>query len=129
MKDNKLIIRINKPVSKVFTFTITPPNSTLWINSIIKEETNGRPIRAGTIYKLQDNNGEHSEFIVTNIKENKIVEWASKNKNYHCRYMFKPVDKNTTEFEYYEWVDDGEFEEPFTFEILEKLKSVLEYSK
>ena len=128
MKDNKLTIRINKPVSKVFAFTITPPNSTLWINSIVKEETNEWPIRMGTIYKLQDNKGEYSEVVVTAIKENKIVEWVSKNKNYHCRYTYRSIDKNTSELEYYEWVDSGELEEPFSLEILEKLKSVLENS-
>ena len=128
MRDNKLTIQINKPVSKVFAFTITPPNSTLWINSIDKEETNEWPIRVGTIYKLQDNKGEYSEVIVTAIKENKSVEWVSKNKNYHCRYTYRSIDKNTSELEYYEWIDGGELEEPFSLEILEKLKSVLESS-
>lgn len=125
MRDNKLTIRINKPVQEVFAFTITPPNSTLWINSIDKEETNEWPIRVGTMYKLQDNKGEYSEVIVTAIKENKIVEWVSKNKNYHCRYTYRSIDKNTSELEYFEWVDKGELEDPFDLKILQKLKSVI----
>jgi len=126
MKRNKLNIRINKPVHTVFTFTITPPNSTLWTSSLVKEETNEWPIRIGTIYKLQNKNGEDSEVVVTAIKENEYVEWISKDRNYHCRYTFKSIDENDSELEYYEWVDKGDLEEPFTLNILEKLKSVLE---
>lgn len=126
MKNNKLTIQINKLVREVFAFTITPPNSTLWINSIDKEETNEWPIRVGTIYKLQDNKGEYSKVIVTAIKENEIVEWVSKNKNYHCRYTYRSIDKNSTELEYFEWVDNGELDEPFDLKVLEKLKATIE---
>ena len=126
MKENKLTIRINKSVHEVFTFTITPPNSTRWIDSIVKEETNEWPVRIGTIYKLQDKNGEFSEVVVMAIKENKFVEWVSKDQVYHCCYTFKSIDKNTSELEYYEWVDEGELEGPFTSDVLEKLKSLVE---
>ena len=126
MKDNRLTIQIKKPIDEVFSFTITPPNSTLWIKSVIKEETNEWPIRIGTVYKLQNKNGEYSEVVVAALKENKFVEWISKDQVYHCRYTFKNIDKNTTELEYYEWVDEGELEEPFTLDVLKKLKSVIE---
>ena len=126
VNENKLTIRINRPVHEVFTFAITPPNSTRWINSIVKEETNEWPISIGTIYKLQDKNGGFSEVVVTAIRENKFVEWVSKDQVYHCRYTFNSIDKNTSELEYHEWVDEGELEEPFTLDVLEKLKSVVE---
>jgi len=126
VKENKLTIRINRPVHEVFTFAITPPNSTRWTNSIVKEETNEWPVRIGTIYKLQDKNGGLSEMVVAVIKKNKFVEWVSKNQVYHCRYTFNSIDKNTSELEYHEWVDEGELEEPFTLDVLEKLKSVIE---
>lgn len=126
MKENRLIIKINKSVGDLFAFTTTPPNSTLWIPSVIKEETSEWPVGLGTIYRLQDEKGEISEVTITAIKENERVEWVSKDKTYHCRYLFKPLDKNSTEFEYIEWVDKGDIKDPFTIEILEKLKSAIE---
>jgi len=126
MKSNKLRIRIKKPVDQVFKFTITPPNSTLWIKSVIKEETNQWPVQVGTVYKLYDKNGKCFEVVATVLKENDMVEWVSKDHVYHCRYSFKSLDKNTTEFEYYEWVDKGELKAPFNLAMLEKLRSVIE---
>ncbi len=126
MKKNRLAVQINKPVSVVFKFTITPPNSTLWIPSIVKEKTNEWPVRKETVYKLKNEKGEWSRVTVSAIKENKFVEWISQDKNYHCRYELKPIDKNSTDLKYYEWVDQGKINEPFTKAILEKLKSVLE---
>lgn len=128
MRENKLTIQINKPVHEVFKFTITPPNSTLWIPSVVGEETSEWPVKAGTIYKLQNEKGGHSEVIVTNIKEDELVEWISKDRSYHCRYTYKSIDKNTTEVEYFEWVDERDLEEPFTGETSNKLKAVLESS-
>ncbi len=45
MQKNKLDIKINKPVSEVFKFTITPPNSAKWIPRVINEETSDWPIK------------------------------------------------------------------------------------
>lgn len=126
MKKNRLTIQIHRPARDLFTFTTTPPNSTLWIPSVVKEETSEWPVGLGTVYRLQDEKGEISEVTITAIKENERVEWVSKDKTYHCRYLFKPLDKNSTEFEYIEWVDKGDIKDPFTIEILEKLKSAIE---
>lgn len=126
MKENKLIIKINKSIQEVFLFTITPPNSTFWIPLVISEETNEWPVRKGTIYKLKDKNGEYFEAIVTNFIENKLIEWVSKDNNYHCRYSYKLINSQITQLEYYEWVDRGEIDKPFTNETLNKLKNILE---
>lgn len=126
MKSNKLIIQINKSVDEIFDFVITPPNLTLWIKSIANEETNEWPIKIGTIYKLWDEKGNINEMIVVDINNNEMVEWISNDQNYHCRYIFKNINKDISEFEYYEWTDEGELKEPFTIDILEKLKFVIE---
>lgn len=125
MKANKLVVSFNKPVHEVFLFTITPPNSTKWIPDVINEETNEWPVKIGTVYKLQTRTGSF-EVTVTKFKENNIVEWTSADKNFHCTYMYRPIDEKTSELEYYEWVDTDELDEPFTLPVLEKLKSVVE---
>ena len=129
MKSKRLTIQINKPINDVFKFTITPPNSTLWIDGVVEEKTNEWPVRVGTVYKLKNKKGEYSEVSVNTIIENKVVEWISKDQNYHCRYTFRSLNKNLTELKYFEWVDKGNLEDPFTLEIFQKLKVVLEQCK
>lgn len=126
MQNNKLTIRIDKPVAEVFLYCITPPNSTKWIDAVTNEETSDWPVRMGTIYKLHLRNGKDYEVEVTAIKDNKMVEWKSKIGDYHCRYTFKPLTENITEMEYFEWVDQGELDGPFTLETLKRLKSAIE---
>lgn len=126
MKVNRLIIQVHTSVHELFLFTITPPNSTLWIPNVVKEKTNEWPVRIGTIYTLTTQDGSTSNVIVSNIKEDTLVEWVSEDNNYHCRYNFSSIDKDFSKLEYYEKVDNGELIEPFTLETLEKLKLILE---
>lgn len=126
MKSNKLVIQINKPAKVVFSFYINPRNTPLWIDSIVAEETSDWPIKVGTIYKNQNKDRIWTEYLVTGLKENELFELTTKDGNYHVRYTHRPLDDNFSELEYYEWVDNGEIAEPFTQNILQTLKEVIE---
>ena len=126
MKDKKLTIQINKPASEVFAFTTDPKNTSAWVGSIVAEQTNEWPARLGTAYKNQNRKGQWSTYTMTDFKENETFTMTAEDKNYHVRYTFRPISEDSVELEYYEWVDNGEIEDPFTQGILEKLKTVLE---
>jgi len=128
MKDKRILITINKTPKQIYEYYINPKNTPLWIDSIVQEETNEWPIRIGTIYRNQSKQGSWMEYVVTKLQPNEVFELRSKDGNYHVRYTHKVIDEVTSELEYYEWVDKGELEDPFTIEILQKLKDNLESS-
>lgn len=126
MKNNRLVVKINKPSSEVFAFYIDPKNTPLWVDSIVAEQTNEWPIKVGTVYKNQNKTGEWSEYTVTNLKVGQLFELVSRDRNYHVRYTHRDINLGTSELEYYEWVDEGEIKEPFTQDTSKKLKAVVE---
>lgn len=129
MKDCKLTIKINKSVSKVFEFTTDPTKTPLWVSSIVHEETNENPVKLGTIYKNKNTEGVWQEYEVTEFVKDKMFTFSSKSSTYHVRYTFTPIDENSCELEYYEWVDEGKLDDPFTMDNMEKLKEVIENEK
>jgi len=46
--------------------------------------------------------------------------------NYFVKYTYRKLDNNKTEMEYFEWMINGELSKPFTEDILENLKKVME---
>jgi hypothetical protein len=49
MKENKVVVKINRSASDVFSFTINPSNTPKWIEDIDREETNEWPVKIGII--------------------------------------------------------------------------------
>lgn len=129
MKVNKLLISIDRPVKEVFAFTTNPKKTHLWIPGIVMEKTNEWPIRLGTIYENVNRRGNWSKYTVCVLEENKIFELVLKNGNYHVRYTYTDLGNGAAKLEYLEWVDNGMLEDPFTQDILEKLKEIIESSR
>lgn len=123
MNENKLTITINKPLPEVFAFCITPPKVKLWVPGFINETTNEWPAKVGTVYTEYKNDDTSFNIIVTDYKENEYIEWKTEDGSFHVRYTFTSIDQNTTELTY---VETGDVDKPFTQEVLEKLKQVVE---
>lgn len=126
MQNNRLVIQINKPSAEVFAYYTNPKNTPLWWDAVTQEETSDWPIKIGTTYRSQSKSGSWNEFTVSGLVENELFELTSKDRRYHVRYTHKPLDQRSMELEYFEWVDNGELEDPYTFAVLEKLKMAIE---
>ncbi len=126
MKDLRLTITINKPIEEVFEFTTNPKNTPKWIDSIVEEQTNEWPVKLGTVYKNRGDSGEWSDYDIVAIEQDRTFTLRKKSDGYNVRYTFTPSDTGGTELEYYEWKVEGELDGPFTIEVLEKLKQIIE---
>lgn len=126
MKENKLTIKINRPISEVFNFTITPSNTPAWIDSVVREQTEGEIVQVGTRYTNEDKEGNKNIYEVSQFKDDKIFELKSIPPIYKVRYTYTPVSESETKLEYFEWVEEGNLKSPFEQKNLERLKQVLE---
>ena len=128
MKEKRLAIVINKPVAEVFLFTIMPTNTSLWVETIIEEETSEWPIKVGTVYRNRGSEGPWTEYHVSNMVENEVFQLTAADGNYSVCYVYTALSDGKTQIDYYEWVERGELERSFELATLEKLKSVMERS-
>ena len=126
MKELKLIIQIRRAPKDIFDFYLDPKNTPKWIDSIVTEQTNEWPPNIGTVYRNQNKSGVGSEYTVIGLEPPIMFEFQSKSSSYHVRYTLRRINADTTELEYFEWMEEGELEQPFTLDILQKLKQVLE---
>ncbi len=126
MKTNKLTIRINKPVSEVFDFTINPQNTPRWIDFIVEETIDGKEIQLGTRYTNRDKEGKINLYEVTRFENEKVFELQSVPPQYTVAYTYTPISDTETELEYFEWIDSGELSSPFPMSAMQKLKEVME---
>ncbi len=127
MNKNKLTIIIKKPIKDVFEFTINPDNTHKWINDVAKEETDEWPIKIGTIYRNRGKDDkEWSEYKVVKLETNKLFTLRKSGLNYYVEYTYHSMDEMTTELTYFEWVNDGDIEDPFKQDVLNKLKIIIE---
>jgi len=126
MKENKITVIINKPIEEVFEFTTNPKNTHLWIPSIDEEIAEEYPPKINTTYKNRGKDSDWDFYKVVEFKENEVFTMTELDENYSVRYTYRKLDSNKTELEYFEWMKDGELSNPFTKEILMKLKSVME---
>ena len=126
MKANKLSIFINKPVEEVFEYSLESYNVPNWITGIKVEIPSERPVKLGTkLRNIGVNSDTWNYYEVVDIKPPKTFTLKMINGDYFVRYTCTPEGEGTM-FEYFEWAENSELEEPFDMEALELLKSLVE---
>lgn len=128
MKENKISIIIDRPISEVFKFTINPENTPKWIASIKEKQVNERPIKMGTVYKNTNDSKDWDIYRVIEFEKNKLFTLKQEESSYQVSYIYESLDLNKTKLTYFE-KDERGIKNPFFLHTLERLKSVMEESK
>ena len=126
MKENRLNIFINKPVKEVFDYSLESNNVPKWILSIKEEIPLERPVVKGTKLKnIGVNSNQWNEYEVIDFEQNKTFTLRRLNGDYFVRYTCTEKD-NGTDFEYFEWAENGELDGLMEMSALELLKRNIE---
>jgi uncharacterized protein YndB with AHSA1/START domain len=123
MHENKITIIINKPIEEVFEFTTNPKNTPLWVPFIEEEIAETFPPKKGTEYKNRRGDSWNISR-VTEYETNKVFKLE--NDIFSVKYSYRKLKKDITELIYLESVKRGDLAKPFTKEILQKLKAIIE---
>ena len=126
MRENKITVIIDKSIDEVFEFTTNPQNTHLWIPSISEEVADEYPPKINTKYRNRGDNNNWDEYKVVDYQKNKVFILSDLDDNYFVKYTYRQLDNNKTEMEYFEWMTEGKLSNPFTEDILENLKKVME---
>ena len=126
MKENKLNIFINKPVAEVFEYSLESGNVPKWITAIKEEIPLERPVKKGTQLKnIGVNSSEWNLYEMVEFEPSKTFTLKRLNGDYFVRYTVTEKD-NGTDFEYYEWAEQGDLDGLMGMDALELLKSNIE---
>jgi len=125
MKECKLTVKINRSPEDIFKFVLNPNNTPLWIDSIKKEVTSETPAKVGTVYRNVNGDGVWNKYTITSMEEPGFFVMTAEDNNYNVKYTIKRSGKSQSELEYFEWVNKGYLESPFTQGILEKLAQIM----
>lgn len=123
MNQNTIKVIVNKPIEFVFTTTINPKYTHLWIDFIDEEITDKFPPELWTIYRNRRWN--HWNISTVTIYE-KNKTFKLENDTFSVQYNYKMITKDSTELTYIETIKHWELTNPFTVEILNKLKELIE---
>ncbi len=126
MQKNKITIIIHKPIEKVFEFTTNPKNTYLWIPSISEEVADEYPPKINTEYRNRGDDTAWNKYKVVDFEKNKVFILFNLEGKYFVKYSYRKLLDNKTEMEYFEWMIDGELSNPFTEDILNNLRSIIE---
>lgn len=126
MKENKLTIHINKPIEKVFEYSLESNNVPKWITSIKEEIPEERPVKLGTKLRNIGLNSENwNKYEMIEFNPPKSFTLKRLNGDYFVKYTCTEKN-NGTEFEYFEWAENGELDGLMEMSALEILKELIE---
>ncbi len=130
MQTNTLSVEIFKPVGVVFEATVNPQNTAKWVPFILEEVASEYPPKIGTVYsqrvKEADAGESRSSIVLIGLIPNQFLGFHSTNGKYACYYYYNQTPAGTL-LTYSEDAGEGEtLVAPFTAEIMQTLKKLIE---